>query len=118
MVQKTKNNSLTEFITEIIKENEEFLKKEAKETFNEVIELINDAIDYVAFVVERKTAKEDYVKHPMFFFIYHVLMPFSYGIYADLLLGNLPVCFIELRLIVESLAKCYIAESYSDKEFL
>jgi len=43
-------------------------------------------------------------------------MPFSYGIFVDLLVGNLPVCFYELRVMLESIAKCYVAELHPDKD--
>lgn len=102
-------------MAKVAKENEEFLRNKAKGAFDEVIELVNDAIDYVIFAVKRKEAKEDYINRPMFFFIHHILMPFSYGLCADLLIGNLPACFMVLRFMLESLAKCYIADLHPDK---
>ena len=38
-------------------------------------------------------------------------MPLSYGMYYDLLGGNLPVCFIQLRILLEGLTKSYYADS-------
>jgi hypothetical protein len=31
-------------------------------------------------------------------------------------MANLPACFVELRLMLESLAKCYMAEKYTDEK--
>ena len=45
-------------------------------------------------------------------------MPSSYAIYIDLLIGNLPACFMELRLMLESLIKCYLADlKYPEQSF-
>ena len=46
----------------------------------------------------------------MAFFVHHTLQPFSYAIYLELLAANLPMCFIELRLLLETLVKCYLAD--------
>lgn len=97
------------FVTATMRENEQFLREHAKATCDEVIELANDAIDYVRFAVRK--GPQDYVRYSMFFFLHHILMPFSYAIYVDMLAGNVPVCFMQLRLMLESLAKCYLADS-------
>jgi hypothetical protein len=110
------NGSFTELMAKIAKENEEFLAGKGRGVYSEVVELASDAIDYIKFATERKEAVGDYVKHPMFFFICSILMPLSNGMYSDLLIGNLPACFMGLRLMLESLAKCYIAESHPDKD--
>lgn len=45
-------------------------------------------------------------------------MPSSYAIHTDLLIGNLPACFMELRLMLESLIKCYLADlKYPEQSF-
>ncbi len=98
------------YIVERMNENEEFLFSNARDAIEEVVELINDAIDNVGYAAKRAESKKDYVERSMAFFIYHVLMPFSYAIYVDLVAANLPVCFIELRLMLESLARCYLAD--------
>ena len=68
-------------------------------------------------VTLKDTERErNYFKYSIIFFIHHVLIPFSYAIYLDLLAGNVPACFIELRLMLESLAKCYLSDSrYPEK---
>src|SRR5439155_27039254 len=96
---------------DVIRENEEFIRQNAGGTYHEVIKLINNAIDEVALAVERPDREKYYLEHAMSFFTQHVLMPFSYAIYWDLLAGNVPACFMELRLMLESLVKCYIADS-------
>ena len=120
MVEET-NPPATELLDhycKTMKENEKFLRSNTEETYREVIDLINEAIDLVGFAVEREKGKEDYVKRSVIFFLYHILMPLSYAIYTDLLIGNLPACFMELRLMLESLIKCYLADlKYPEQSF-
>jgi hypothetical protein len=114
MMQKAKNNSYaSEYLAQIVKiiqENEEFLRHNANEVYDEVVELINDAIDEVMLVTKKPGREKEYIERSMSFFIYHVFMPFSYAIYFDLLAGNVPACFMELRFMLESLMKCYLAD--------
>jgi hypothetical protein len=104
-----------------MKTNEVFLKNKAKNTFDEVVKLINDAIDYLAYTAKKwvelkERSVDEFVKRPIYFYITHILLPLSYAIYADLLIANLPACFMELRLMLDSLAKCYMAEKYTDEK--
>jgi hypothetical protein len=121
MAEETKGDSavvedLLNYIIEVMRQNETFLRQNAEETYHEVVELINDAIDYV--VLAAKKSGEDYVRYSMISFLNHILMPFSYAIYIDMLAGNIPACFMELRLILESLVKCYLADlEYPDRTF-
>jgi hypothetical protein len=91
-----------------MRENDDSLKKFAKETYNEVSELMNDSSDYMSFFA--KKGIENMTKSTMSFYTLHMLMPLSYGIYVDLLAGNILVCFMELRLMLESLVKCYLSD--------
>ncbi|MEM2914669.1 MAG: hypothetical protein QXH91_04635 [Candidatus Bathyarchaeia archaeon] len=116
MPQESEEGSFATFMAKVAGENEVFLKNNAKEVLKEVVELVNDAIDYLPSVVNREKADEYYLKYSAMFFFVHILMPASYGVYANLILGNLPVCFIELRLILESLAKCYVADLCPERE--
>jgi len=121
-MKKAENNSYAaEYLAQIFKimqENEEFIRNNAKAVYDEVIGLINDAIDEVIFAVEKPKRERDYIERSMAFFIYHVLVPFSYAIYLDLLAGNVPACFMELRFMLESLAKCYMADlRYPEVQF-
>jgi hypothetical protein len=115
------NKGFASIIAKVAEENEKFMEEKAKEPFSEVLGLVNDVIEYVrpyAYLViekEEKTLKE-YATRPMLFFMLHILMPFSYGLFTDLLLGNLPACFYELRVMLESIAKCYLAELYSEEK--
>jgi len=115
MTEETKSSSAAAeyfaHIVEVMQENEKFVRRNAKGAYEEVIELINDAIDEVGLAVKRPQWEKDYLENSMTFFTYHILMPFSYAIYLDLLAGNVPACFMELRLILESLTKCYLGDS-------
>jgi len=103
-------------IIRVMKQNEAFLRQNAEETYCEVVELINDAIDNVVLAVKKNP--EDYAKYSMISFLHHILMPFSYAIHVDMLTGNIPACFMELRLMLESLVKCYLADlKYPDRTF-
>ena len=42
-------------------------------------------------------------------YVIAVSEPMAYGIYTDLLIGNLLAIFMELRLLLEVLAYCYMA---------
>lgn len=69
-------------------------------------------------LLREKDSREDYVKRSMFFFLHNILMPSSYAIHTDLLISNLPACFMELRLMLESLIKCYLADlKYPEQSF-
>ena len=52
---------------------------------------------------------------PFTFFSNHILMPLSYAVWMDLLCGNLPACFMELRLILESLAGFSLIDLFSQE---
>jgi hypothetical protein len=108
------------YIFEIMGENQKFLlgRAKAKETCDEIIELCNDAIDQVHLFAKRKHATQEFARLSQLTFCFHVLMPQSNALYADLLLGNLVACFNELRLMTESLAKCYLADiSFPEQDF-
>jgi hypothetical protein len=89
-------------ITKVMRENQKFLLREnegsenAREAFEEIIELINDAIDQVIPVAKKAEGIKDYTERAMVFFVLHILMPGSYAIHVNLLSGNLPGCFMEL----------------------
>lgn len=121
MAEETKDDSTAvedplNCIIEVMRQNEAFLRQNAEETYYEVVELINDAIDN--FLIAGKKNPEDYAKYSMIFFLHHILMPFSYAIHVDILTGNIPACFMALRLMLESLVKCYLADlKYPDQTF-
>jgi hypothetical protein len=121
-MEKEMNNNLPEgtkyldSFTNVMRNNEDFLIKYTKETYDEVSELRNDSIDYTSFFA--KKGVENMTKSTMSFFTIHMLMPLSYAIYMDLRAGNILVCFMELRLMLETLVKCYIADlKYPDSTF-
>jgi len=114
----TAANNYLDNTVKIMRENEEFLRNNTEETYEAVVGLINYAIDLIGSNVKGEKSRKDYVRHSMFFFLLHILMPSSYAIYINWLIGNLPTCFMELRLILEVLVKCYLADlEYPDKNF-
>jgi hypothetical protein len=108
---------LNDFL-EVVRKNDGFLHDKAENAYREVVGLVNDAIDYTGFDVKRAACREDYVKSATGFFLRHILQPFSYAIHSDMLTSNLPACFTELRVVLESLAKCYLADvRYPEQTF-
>lgn len=97
-------------VIDIMKENEIFLRENMIGTYEEVIDLTNITIDNIGLFVKRVEREKEYVERSMAFFTHHVLMPFSFALYLDLLVSNVPACFMELRLMLESLVKCYLAD--------
>ncbi len=103
--------SMLEPIFEAMRENEGFLRSSARDVEDEAVKLINESIDYLSYMPELPDKRKYYVEHAMAFLLHNVLMPFSYANYMNLLAGNLPGCFMGLRLMLESLTKCYLADT-------
>ena len=51
---------LLDLYCKTMKENEEFLHRNADETYREVTDLINNAIDLIGFAIEREKSIEDF----------------------------------------------------------
>jgi len=99
-------------MAQIFHENDEFLYNHAKDIYDEVIELLNDAIDHMVFLTKRADAKEEHSRFAVASFVWHALMPMSYGIYLNFLAANPVSCFGGLRILTESLGECYLADRY------
>lgn len=100
-----------------MEDNEKFLQKHANGTLDEAVELINDAIDWTRVLTKGESGK-NVSKFAVAIYVLHVFMSASYGLLTNVLLGNLPVCFMELRLMLESLVKCHYADlRYPSEEF-
>lgn len=102
------------FIKEIIKimqKNSKFSKENTKEFHKEIVELAKYSVNCISFVAKHEKIKHGLSSWCMVAYLNHVLMPFSFGIFTDFLTGNLPVCFFQLRLMLEAMVKCYYADS-------
>jgi hypothetical protein len=99
----------------ILEENEAFCEPNgvAHETWVEIVELMNDAVDNIMWETTDIDWKSAFPRYAMLNYFFSILMPLSYGIYLDFLAGNLPVCFAQLRTLLEQLAKC----SASDRKY-
>lgn len=102
-----------DYVFEVMRRNEGFLRQNANEAYDELLELMNDAIDYLGFFGTGSEIVEEIVGRSVGFFVYHALMPLSTGMHLNLLAGNIPGCFIQLRSMLETLVKCYVADSLS-----
>ena len=96
----------------ILEENESFCKSNeiGHETWVEIVELMNDAIDKVLWETKEIDWRRLFSRYAMLNYFFSILMPVSYGIYFDYLGGNLPVCFAQLRTLLEQLAKCFMSD--------
>jgi hypothetical protein len=96
----------------IMEENETFCKcnEIARESWTELVELMNDAIDHVMWEAKLNGWDRIFPKYSMLNYLFSVLMPLSYSIYLNFLVGNLPVCFTQLRILLEQLAKCFLSD--------
>jgi hypothetical protein len=88
-----------ELTKKVVLDNAKVLDEKAKDVLEEAEGLIDDAWKYC------KVEDEN-----MQLYVIGILQPMAYGVYFDLLLGNLPAFFMELRLLLESLACCYMAK--------
>jgi len=105
-------------IFRVMRENEKFLHNRAEGIYDAVMRLVNDAIDHVGFASKRMKDSKQHAERSMVFFVHHILMPFSYALYVDLIAGNAPACFMELRLMLEAMAECYLADfTYRELSF-
>jgi hypothetical protein len=102
-------------LVETINANERWLDDNAPDIINETTELWEDAFDLLGHFVP---SEKEFFARSMAFCVYHVLLPITSGIKVNLLAGNIPACFMELRLVFESLVKCYAADVVcSDQPF-
>lgn len=106
-----KGNKFAKYVARAMDTNERFFEGQAREAWEEIVDFTNDAIGYVKHQFELPDAKTPSAR-AMPFFTCHVLMPGCYSICVNLLAGGLPACYHELRLILESLAKCYLADCH------
>jgi len=106
------------YLFDTLRQNEAFLYEHARELYAEIIALETDARDNLASWGGGRVTPEDYAKTAMRHFEVHVLLPVSGAIHLNALAGNLPGCCYALRLALESLVKCYLADiRYPDQGF-
>jgi len=80
---------------------------EMKEILFEIIELTNDAIDYIPL---SKDASFEQI------FSFHGFTPLSYGIFVSLVAGNIASCFSQLRILIEFYAMLSLAKNLFPKD--
>lgn len=115
---RKKTSEYLDLIYTIMHENDEFLHSQCKPTLTQAVELMNDAIDRVGVLSKKEDWKDSYTRSALTVYAFHILLPQSYAVYLDLLAGNIPACFSEVRLMLESLVKCHYADlHYSDEPF-
>ena len=74
---------------------------------------INEANELVLDIVERHPVVKDgsISKRSAFILSIHSIMwPLSFGILCNLVIGNLPACFVQLRQLVETATKAFAAD--------
>jgi len=95
----------------VMQENSEFLLTNLGDSYSEVVGLIDDSWNFVISFVKRENWEHYYTQFSRVYFADHILMPLSFALRIDLLLGNIPACFFELRMILESMVKCFWADT-------
>lgn len=110
--KQSQDTKFSKTISEVTSENEDFLRTNHKDVVDEIVELVNDAIDYAQSYAKQDVdnRKKLYGENAMYFYVCNSLLPSSNALLVDLLTGNLPACFRELRFMIEMLAKCYLAD--------
>lgn len=99
-------------VFKIIEENHEFLQINSvgKELHTELVELMNDVIDYIPKVNDLSTTRTP--------FVIYGLLPYAWGIHVSLLSGNILTCFMQLRLLIEYLAMTVISDGLPSDNML
>jgi|APSaa5957512535_1039671.scaffolds.fasta_scaffold54955_3 hypothetical protein len=102
-MSKKTENSIIELISKTIQNNYDFFdsNSEIKEVISEIVELTNDAIDFIPL---NKDVSFEQI------FSFHGFTPLSYGIFVSLLSGNLPSCFSQLRILIEFYAMMILSK--------
>jgi len=100
---------------QILKDNIEFckLEKEAGDAYAELDELMKEVLkNYGGWErgVSRKGFGKAVSESAMLAYLSFVLLPISYGITFDFLGGNLIASFMQIRALLELLARCYLAD--------
>ena len=74
---------------------------------------MNDVIDYIQPMPRNPT---EFTRSAKAVFVATSLMPTSFGIYTDFLAGNIPLCFVQLRMMIESMAVYFTADKEHNQE--
>jgi len=117
---KNKGDDISLF-KEVMDYNTLFLSNKAFESFREILDLTNDTQNLMDTPFQEQDVNKiqekflsminsEWGESSISFFYYHILIPHSYSLYLNLLTGNLPMCFVGLRFMYESLMKCYFAD--------
>jgi len=107
-------------ITDIMKRNSEFLNLNAKQFCEEILELLNDPVNFIEdlcklFNITSEGRNLDrlralFVRDAMLVYLHNILFPSVFSLYINVLLGNFPAFLRDLRFMIESLAKCYVVD--------
>ncbi len=113
MSPKGKND--IKWISNVLEANFRFARKsrKGKMCLAEISELMNDVIDAIPKMP--KDANE-ITRSAKSVFVATNLMPMSFGIYVDFLSGNIPVCFTQLRMMIETMAVYFVADKEHKSE--
>jgi hypothetical protein len=108
---KSPRTEVVHLVCDAIGENDAFLWQQDQDAYDEAIALVNNAIDAMISASSSPTPRADYTETVWAFLSHHALLPLANAMVVDLFTGNLPGCFMLLRLLVETLAKCWVADS-------
>jgi len=109
------SNELIELIHETNRENDQFLRRNAESTYEEIVGLFDDSINHMKVVQGIVKVGSDYMSSTLAFLAFHMMPSFSSGVLISLLSGNLPASFMLLRLLLEATIQArYADEKYAN----
>ena len=104
----------------LLRQNAEFhlSNQVARETRTELLELMNDSVDYIVWIAKFRDWHQIRTWSTTANYIFSMFFPLAQGVYLDFLAGNVPSCFMQMRMLVEQLARCFKADvEHPGKEF-
>jgi hypothetical protein len=107
---KGARDKMCDLLCSTIRENEEFMWKHARAAYNEIAKLSTDSSRIMSGAPPQIQTPAGYLSSARAFFANHVLNPIGSGILSALLDGNIPACFMMLRLLLETLLTCWYAD--------
>ncbi len=104
----------------VLRQNAEFCgsNQAARETRTELSRLMNDGVDHIVWIAKFKDWHQIRTWSSTANYVFSMLFPLAQGIYLDFLAGNVPSCFMQLRMLVEQVARCLRSDvEYPREEF-
>lgn len=73
-----------------------------------------EKLGFLGFLEDEEKLQKAFFSSPEAWYVTHLLFPSTMAVVINLLIGNLPACFRELRVCLEGLACCYTSNMPKD----